>query len=56
MAFPRGVASRVTAACLGIGAPWAASPAPREQAVSPPVLEVTTVGRVVDVYATVEDA
>jgi VWFA-related protein len=53
--FPLGVASRITAACVGIGAQTVASAA-QTQAVTPPVLEVTTVGRVVDVYATVEDA
>jgi len=54
--FPRRVASRIAAACVVIGAQWAAAPAQAGQAVSPPVLEVTTVSRVVDVYATVENA
>lgn len=55
MPFPQPVASRIAAACLGIGG-WTASPAHGQQAVPPPVLEVTTVGRVVDVYATVKNA
>lgn len=56
MLFPRRVASRVASACIGLSALGAPSPAQAGQVVAPPVLEITTVTRVVDVYATVKDA
>ena len=53
MLFPRPAARRVVAACVGLSALPAPSPG---QAAPPPILEITTVTRVVDVYATVKDA
>jgi len=44
---------RVVAGCIGLSALPAPSPG---QAAPPPILEITTVTRVVDVYATVKDA
>jgi VWFA-related protein len=52
MLSARLAAGRVAAACLGLSTPPAPSPV---QAVPPPILEITTVTRVVDVYATVTD-
>jgi VWFA-related protein len=51
----RPAARRVAAACILAALP-AASRGQAERAVPPPILEITTVTRVVDVYATVKDA
>ena len=56
MLFPRPAARRVVAACVGLSALPAPSPGQAGQAAPPPILEITTVTRVVDVYATVKDA
>src|SRR5512139_3994019 len=49
-------ARRVVAACLYLSTLPAPSPGQSGRAAPPPILEIATVTRVVDVYATVKDA